>query len=140
MWTNWKRFAKENLNRCPESPGVYYIRWVNKRGKPVPIGRILGTDPEGTVYIGMTGKGNGSGLCNRLWTFWDKASGRAGAHSGAKRFRRNLVKHASIDDFEFCHRRASSREDARRIEIACLRDYEKTWGELPPLNGSGVKE
>ena len=140
MWTNWRRFSRQTLNWCPESPGVYYIRWLNKRGKPAPIGRILGTDPDGTLYIGMTGKGRASGLCNRLWTFWDKASGRQGAHSGAKRFLRNLSEHASIDDLEYCHRQVANRKEALRVEKECLRHYEKKWGELPPLNSAGVKE
>ncbi len=139
MWTNWRCFNKETLSRCPESSGVYYVRWVDKKGKPVPIGRILGADPAGTLYIGMTGEGKASGLCNRLWTFWDKASGRLGAHSGAKRFGRNLAKHISIDELEFCHRRIANRKEALRVERECLLDYVKKWGKLPPLNGAGVK-
>ena len=138
MWTNWKKFNKESLNGCSESPGVYYVRWVNGKGKSVPIPRILGKDTEGTLYIGMTGKGRDSDLCNRLWTFWDKASGRQGAHSGAKRFLRNLSGQIPVERLEYRYRQQKTRNRALRLERECLKYYEKQYGELPPLNGSGV--
>ncbi len=139
MWAKWRGFSKQNLNECDESPGVYYIRWVNGRDKPVPIPRVLRKDAEGILYIGMTGQGPGSGLCTRLWTFWDKACGRQGAHSGAKRFLRNLSSRISVEHLEYCCRRLKTREKASELERECLKYYEKQYGELPPLNGAGAR-
>lgn len=139
MWTKWRKFSKKNLNDCDETPGVYYIRWVNGKGKPLPIPRVLRKDTEGTLYIGMTGRGPGSGLCNRLRTFWDKASGRQGAHSGAKRFLRNLSSRIPVEHLEYCYRRLKTREKASGLERECLKYYETQYGELPPLNGAGTR-
>ncbi len=137
MWTKWRCFSKEELNNCSESPGVYYIRWIKAGGKAVPIGRLRCVDQEGTLYIGMTGKGRSAGIYKRLWTFWKAVSRKSGApHSGGKRFQRVLSRHIPLGSLQFCYRRLKNTAQAERVEKECLLDYQKKFWELPPLNSA----
>ena len=141
MWTKWRHLTDQDLNdHWDQSSGVYYIRLVNRRGKPAQIQRVLGADREGTLYIGMAGSGNDGGLCNRLWGFWTAISGTDETQHGAgRKYRRLLSKRFPGHRLQYCFRRLKDAKRARQIEKECLMDYQKCFGEIPPLNRSGVE-
>lgn len=63
-WSNWKRFCEIEWENIPENSGAYYIRCVNKFGKPINIVRLGGVDKEGIIYIGESGRNLRSRLKN----------------------------------------------------------------------------
>lgn len=130
MWTNWYHLTDDNLNlRWTDSPGVYYIRLVNVKGKPAKVQRLLGPDPEGTLYIGMARRGQHGGLGNRLWGFWTAATGTDETpHGAGKKFRRLLWKHYPKHQLQFCFRRLKGGKQAKRLEEECLRNYQSGAG------------
>ncbi len=140
-WTNWRDLTPDNLNKnWIQSAGVYYIRVVSRLGRPSRIRRILGHDPEGTLYIGMAGTGSDGGLCNRLWGLWTAIVGKDETpHDAGRTWRRLISRHFPRHRLQYCCRRLKDAKEARRVEKECLNYYQKLWGELPPLNRAGVK-
>ncbi len=141
IWTKWRDLTTENLNsHWSQSPGVYYIRLVTRRGDPVPIHRILGKDPKGILYIGMARIGADGGLCNRLWGFWTASTGKDETpHGAGRKWRRLLSKHFPHYHLQYSYRQLSRVRMSQKLEIECLANYQKRWGELPSLNRAGVE-
>lgn len=72
-WSNYKGFTNVDWESIPDGPGVYYIRFIDGSGNPARVRRLGGTDTEGIVYIGETGRS----LRSRLRGFWETANRRA---------------------------------------------------------------
>ena len=138
MWTNWYDITKENIDQNDESAGAYYIRAVSLRNKPIPVRRIIGCDPKGTLYIGMTGRRKNAGLLNRLWGFCSAIIGDdLTAHVAGARYYRHLKKRLPKHKLQYSYRQSKTDTAAKKLEKECLDEYERRYGELPPLNRTG---
>lgn len=135
MWTNWYDITKENIVQNDESPGVYYIRAVSSGNKPIAIRRVIECDSEGILYIGMTGHGDNAGLLNRLWGFSSAMIGNdLTAHNAGARYYLLLAKKLPKHRLQYSYRHLKTDIEAAKLEKECLDEYEKKYGELPPLN------
>ncbi len=54
-WTEWQPLSDLYDDDATRRSGVYEIRFVNSKGKPIPVRRLGGIDEEGLYYIGQTG-------------------------------------------------------------------------------------
>ena len=118
MWSNWRGLNDKNLNEnWTQSPGVYLVRLVNKKGLPIKINRILAADKGGLLYIGMAAEGRDGGLCNRLWGFWTAVQGTdENYHAAGRKFRRLLAKHFPNCHLQYRHRKIKSGRSAKDFE------------------------
>jgi hypothetical protein len=56
MWTEWVDVDQAaERNGSFENYGIYQLRIVNREGRSSEIGRLIGTDRSGLVYIGRSG-------------------------------------------------------------------------------------
>lgn len=134
---------KKNYSWLPSThqsawTGVYRI-FVKDR----PIGRLLGTDATGTLYIGMAGQGprSWSIMRNRVMSaakrdhhatmrWWcDHALGRAIPWDTV------LIEWAYTRPF--VDHLGDKWPGARRAEGWLLRSYRDSYGEYPPMNEMG---
>lgn len=111
---------------------VVYIISCLKNGKgsePRPIGRVLGSDSEGILYIG---KASSVGrLADLLLSIRPSNNGKNHAFG---------VRYKQQEDFETLFPRDDlsirllSTPDSASLEKECLSQYFKQFGELPPFN------
>lgn len=141
MWSKWRDLTDTNLNiYWTDSPGVYFIRLINQKKRPIQIPRILDIDRKGILYIGLAKKRHNGGLCNRLWGFWTAITGKdETSHAAGKKYRHLIFKHFPNHCIQYRHRKVQDDRQAKKLEDKCLRLYQKQWGELPPLNRAGVE-
>ena len=126
VYSRWKPLKKETLKKIPKEPGVYLIRCRDH-----PTNRLLGSDQEGVLDIGES-----NNLKKRIRLFLTCASGKKKrGHSAGCRFAAlGLKRHFPLDRLEIKWKVAESKAAARKLEGELLRQYEKKFGELPPLN------
>jgi hypothetical protein len=126
MPAEWPKLSKDILKEVRASPGVYWIRTERT------IERLLGRDDDGLLMIGRT-----TDLHARLQSF-RRDAGRSdgkGNHSegvtyGELHLRSKFV---PVEDLRIRWRELT-KAGAKREEGRLLRVYERTFGELPPLN------
>ena len=137
-WSKYISVTEVDWESIPDAPGVYYIRCVDSFGNPLKVVRLKGTDEEGIIYIGETGRS----LRNRLRGFWETANHRASRHVAGGNFSYyGYDRIFPLSGLQFTFISCKDKIHSRRLEADCLWDYRKTKGfiDLPPLNFSGGK-
>jgi hypothetical protein len=130
-WSDWKSLAAlrdGKFRDISEEPGTYAIAATN-----LEIHRVLGTDTNGMLYVGETGKW----LRWRMKAFCDCVEYAKDTHVAGWRY--NLVglkTCAPPASLRFRWFTAPDKESARRVECELLYAYVTEHCELPPLNYS----
>lgn len=117
----------------PDEGGAYVVRALGDDGQAMPIGRALGVDPEGILYIGKATRfvSRVAHLVNRL-EHDDKTVG----HEFVRRYRASEKAQAAFPlDCLVVDLYPSS--DPAEEERARLNQYIAEWAEPPPFNRSG---
>jgi len=131
-WTCWK-----NINEYKGCGDIYVykIRLI-RDGEPVKIGRFLGEDESGLIYIGKRPTKKNDRL-KEFKRILEKNSHLAANHSAAKRY---LSIKCKIEN-KFCrcqvqysYRKLCSKCEASNKEKELLMCYFEKYGEFPPLN------
>ena len=136
-WSSWRsvldldeKWNEEHSVCC--FPGIYQIRMITKRGKPIVIPRIRGEDRQGILYIGSAAARRTKTHRCLGWRIWEFPGGEI--HSGGYTYnlaRRRLPEHG----LQFRTFR-TSRGKVSAAEKRTLMRYFRRFGELPPFNGS----
>ena len=133
LWGRWKTLDDDNLQSFPDSPGVYVIRCVNRKGRPIKIYRAGDTDIRGWIYIGET-----NNFKRRLQSFLRTAKDKTkSGHVAGVRYSSwdyNYLFPLENLEVKFCTLRNKKR--ARDVEWDLLRIYLGRFYDLPPLNFS----
>lgn len=124
MMSKWSNFINVELAISPiglfaSRFGIYQIRAVTPRGKPLQIGRLIKTDPAGIVYIGRSDR---ESIATRIRKNVNNPKGYTGVKD-------RLPKH----HLEARAMTLSADETSSR-ELALLNQYRSEYGELPPFN------
>jgi len=129
QWTDWLPLSETEFARVPEGEGAYVVG-IKDRAK---IGRLLEDDPHSVIDIGESMQ-----LRERLRDCVRCAGckGQRGHMAGWRLGSFGLLERlgGKVDNLQFSYRKATSKEDAYRIEGQMLRVYFDIFGELPPLN------
>jgi hypothetical protein len=120
----------------PDGPGVYRLVAIDliKLGiLAVPLNRVCGIDPSGTLYIGRS-KSLRTRLSSLVRTH--DPTKRIGAIFGASHIMmtKKLTKRFPPKCLAITWRRADSASSSQTQEATLLRDYKDSFGELPPMN------
>lgn len=108
--------------------GVYKII-AARDNKRVPINRFLGIDPDGILYIGMGKKHNR--IINLKKSISPTYKGKG--HSCGRKYKQNP--NISIQfPYEILYIELVSTENHQQLERELLEEYQKKFGEVPPLN------
>ena len=127
-WSEWKILSKENFNTLPQSAGVYKIKYLKKI-----IGRLVKRDQKGILMIGQSKK-----LKTRLKKFYEVIQGHGNGHSEGERFYKlKLRKKFPPENMLFKFSKVRRGANPKNRESKELESYQKTFGELPPLNNAG---
>ena len=129
-WFNFAECGKVQRNPAEDFPfpGVYCIRATIGRNHPKPIPRAIRTDESGILYFGETG--NLKQRIGSLENVYDE-QGRSG-HDFADTF---LVYELSrICDRKLLEISWVPCDDQAAVEQQLLREYKKTFGDIPPGN------
>lgn len=152
MWSSWEGIEQTKFKErgCF---GIYQIRVVDRVGNPLPVGRIVGVDQEGVIYIGKAGPVQT--LAKRIHKFENVSKLGKAKHSGGETY--ILLKMKLIfSDHAFKNHKLQYKVvhlDTDRIgpelngkenfkhkieteEINALADYFNKYGELPPCNST----
>lgn len=78
-WSNWQSGGDLDidLEDIAREPGVYQVRLMSADGSVAPIGRILGIDKEGILYVGSHVRD----VASRLLRFLNEADYHSGEQS-----------------------------------------------------------
>ena len=124
-FSRWMPLKQKAFEKIPKEPGAYLVRCRNH-----PTNRLLGLDQEGVLDIGESGN-----LRRRIKLFQACIEGQKRLHCAGRRFHRlGLARHFPIKELEFKWCITEDKESAMDLEGELLKDYENTFGELPPLN------
>lgn len=129
--------ALDDVDESPlDGPGVYQLRAVDGKGTPIEIGRWLGVDSGGLLYIGSTG----DSICRRVGRLRDGIDQHSKGHTaGKKRFILARWVPAYSEQLADAHREyrwaSTDPAEAQSVESDLLMEYVRAFGETPPLNG-----
>jgi len=125
-----------------ELDGIYFLVATLSDGHSKPIGRALGTDAEGVLYVGRSGAKQGRRLFDRLKEFWVTANGlrRKDSHSAGTRYKNCLLWEMKypLERIKVVWRTMPHATPKKLIaaESREIRKYFNKYGEVPPLNAS----
>lgn len=137
-WTEWTPIeAAISGDQRLAAHGIYQIRAVTPRGKPIRINRLLGADPEGVLYVGRSGlkfRSPSRTIANRLREFLKQQ------HSGGITYAKACSCLNGTPRFagHQLQVRALFLEDKHitATESSVLAEYFAKHAELPPCNSS----
>jgi hypothetical protein len=111
-----------------ESGGVYILRCGVET--PIPVNRLLASDEEGTLYIGKA-----NSFLNRVAELKKSISPqyKSGSHECGTRYKSHSGIY-KVYPYEELYINLVESDDPRTTESNLLQNYEKKFGELPPLN------
>ncbi len=137
-WTKWMPIetAASGEQRLV-AHGIYQIRAVTPRGKPIRIDRLLGNDPKGILYVGRSGiksRSPSRTIANRLREFL------AQRHSGGVTYAKACAR-LNVTARFMGHRLEARAiflkdKDISTTESRVLAEYFSKHAELPPCNSS----
>src|SRR5262249_46633196 len=124
-WTEWTTLIDLDLATVPQGPGTSVIATDR------PINRAVGTDPEGFLDVGESGR-----LSDRLWGFRQCVTvPGAEWHSARWRFAFfRFGRHFPVSTLRVRWVATEAKAQAYRVEGRLLLAYLLCHGELPPLN------
>lgn len=123
FYKEFDSWRKSNKVKNQPKNGVYRLL-VQKQ-----IGRLLGEDDEGTLYIG---KGVILSNSNRIGKFINAVNNTENRHGGGKRFtsdkimKRYPLRNAIVE--------ITLTKDPEGLESQFLSEYNDKFGEMPPFN------
>lgn len=125
-----ERFWYEINDAFASSGGVYVLSCVDEKEIPIPVGRLLGEDLDGVLYIGMA-----NSLLDRVTELKKSLSPDhiSSAHECGSRHKSDAL---ISERFPYERLRVDliAAEDPRAAEQDALAKYLAKFGELPPLN------
>jgi hypothetical protein len=128
-WTEWTPLTALDLSTdrspVPKKPGAYVVATDR------PVSRAVGTDTEGFLDVGESGK-----LRDRLWGFQECVTNRGAEwHRAGWRFAFfRFERHFPVSSLRVRWRATDTKSEAYRLEGQLLLVYLTRHGELPPLN------
>jgi len=124
-WTPWTELLRLDLAGVPNAPGAYVIA----AGRS--IARAVGTDDEGFLDIGESGK-----LQDRLWGFRECVTvPKTEWHRAGWRFAFfGFDKHFPVPSLRVRWIGTGTKAEAVRVEGQVMLAYLRRHCELPPLN------
>lgn len=129
---NWQAFndaAEKNFENLSRKPGVYAVRYVPK-GRHKDVARVFGVDKCRILCFGMTTKDLRYGLRASGRT----ASGQRVSHGEGETYHRcDYNKRFPLDYLQFACKYCPAKKTKKK-ELDWFDEYEKIFGELPPLN------
>ena len=139
-WSKWQDISpiKNLAGELSKVSAVYKIRLSDSAGRPIPVGRLLGIDKKGVLAIGES-----VNLARRIKELYKAYIGdRFMRHSVGDRLFLVLVcqyshfktTYQNNSRVQFVVMKLSNKTEAETEEERLLKDYFKTYGELPPLN------
>lgn len=126
-------------DHCKSEPGVYrVIGLASDEGDPVPepIDRVCGTDKTGTLYIGA---GN---LRSRIGAFVGANGPRNNDQTkpaGHTLMTPTLRKRFPLQKLAVMWLKTDSEPAAKSLEEDLIQDYQRKFGERPPMNRQEVR-
>ena len=121
-----------NLRTGHRGPAVYQFR-LTHQSEAVSIGRLLKPDPEGTLVIGSTGNLERRADQSRAARLYASGSSTMNLLYYVENYTALLQLFPGCSyDYRFLQ--VETAEAAKELEGSLLKDYFKTFGELPPLN------
>jgi len=128
-WRNIADLANSGFSEVPsDDSGIYVVRW-SRRGKPITIQRLGGTDLNGILYIGSAKK-----LRRRLRTLWNGINGQGKHTMGKTIIFCKLHEIISPNDFQIAWEKVKNHDTALGQEWAAIVEYSQKFKEPPPLN------
>lgn len=116
----------------PYSHGIYFLHSLDDNGMPVPTQRLLGSEPEGILYIGTT---KGRTLSERLADFRKTVlPGYKGTgHIAGRKYNKlqRFQERFPVESLAFSIRICDDPEKEESLEIE---KNKQKFGEKPPLN------
>ena len=124
--------AVKNLHTQHQGKQLLYKLFSQKQGTRVPIGRVVGVDNDGILYIGQT---SAFGRIKKLFKSFQKAPSKKSFDHGADEIywqceavRKAYPIENMAVDILIC-------DDSISLEIDEIIKYYKKFGEVPPFNG-----
>lgn len=112
--------------------GVYILKCLRSADSltPVPINRLLGSDKDGTLYIGKA-----NCFTDRVAELKKSISPdySSGSHECGSRYKSNDIFSKELP-YENLYIELIGSDNPRETEASKLKEYEKQYGELPPFN------
>lgn len=135
-WSEWCDIENAATRKGSfEDWGIYEIRIVNRDGVPYKIGRVVGVDSSGLSYVGRSGFRTARTtrtIANRIEEWLSVWHPGAAAYHNAK-----LLLDGAVPDHRLEVRAMFlSDEDIEDAEVGELRNYRRSYGELPPFNSA----
>jgi hypothetical protein len=130
-WSRWGNWCDVGAAKtaAPSQPGVYIIRHAPD-GKPQPICRAGGEDPDGIIYVGTS-----DNLHRRLHQFSNASRGSKVGHTGGDTYYEyNYARRFPITDIQIGWETYQKTTQANDAETDILNDYRKFYLDNPPLN------
>lgn len=116
-------WRKANNNKNLPQSGVYRLLAMS------PIGRLLGVDTTGTLYIG---KGVILSSYNRIGKFVNALNNTESRHDGGNRLNSSrILEKYPIDKMRIT---ITLTENPKQLESNLLQRYNEEFGEMPPFN------
>lgn len=137
-WSKWVDIENAKSKKGPFNDfGVYELRAVNQSNSPIPINRLIGTDPLGILYIGRSGYGGKNSartIANRIREFVQRQHSGGITYAKAK----SVLKKAAQFSGHHLQVRAvfAADDEIEAAESKELRKYFAEYGELPPCNSA----
>jgi hypothetical protein len=139
-WSKWRDISSINnfTKELSKVPGVYKIRLSDSAGRSHPIGRLLGIDKKGVLAIGES-----ANLARRIKEFYKAYIGdKFMRHSVGDRlflvwvcqYSHFKTTYQNNSKVQFIVMKLNNKTEAETEEERLLKEYFKTYGELPPLN------
>lgn len=135
-WSDWVSIEVAKSRKGPfNCLGIYQIRAVTSSGKPIPVCRLVGVDPLGTVYIGRSGFASGRSIANRIGEFVRQQ------HSGGVTYARakegpDRTPAYSRHSLQVRAKVLFTKKEIESAESRALQEYFSKYGELPPCNSA----
>jgi hypothetical protein len=133
QWSKPYEAVKESFRQLPPNqPGVYRIRAFNPRGRPMPIRRLAGTDPDGVLHIGQS-----RNIRARIPQFYRSArTGHGNHHAGNEFYNWAFGKRFPLQDLRFDYALAKDQKEAPGLERQRHEMYRQQYLDRPPLDGT----
>ena len=125
-------FGNTIHNTLAGKGGVYRI-YAQQNDKPIPVGRLLGTDSSGTLYLGKADYFTDRTIELKKSTDPDYTSA---GHEFGVRYKSNESIRIAYP-YEALYAELIQSENPRELEKEKLMGYFNRFGELPPFNRVG---
>ena len=132
VWSTPLVLHAQALRVLPQGPGVYRVRIFHSEGRPVPIHRLRGTDPEGVLHIGQS-----QDLKRRVGQFLRSAArGNKNHHAGNEFFYWGFATDYPVSMLRLDYIVTATAREAIDRERYFHEAYRRRHFDRPPLDGT----